>query len=96
MSSKLSRKVSHDVASATALVVAMFASVEPVAAAGSTIESPYATWAIGLICGIILALAARINWRSVPGRLLNWARRQRHRAGWAMLGSFCTAILIFY
>jgi uncharacterized integral membrane protein len=90
------RNISMKMATAVTVAAAVLASTEPAIAAARAIESPYATWAIGLICGIILALAARINWRSVPGRLLNWARQQRHRAGWAIAGSFSTAILIFY
>ncbi len=65
-------------------------------AAGETWTGSTIAWATGLLSGLALAIAVRINWRTMPMRLIGWARQQRHRAGLAMLGSLFLAVIVFY
>lgn len=66
------------------------------AAAPAGESAGYTSWMIGLVCGVIITVAARIRWRDLPARAMNWLRDQSTRAGWATLGLCYTWILVFY
>lgn len=67
------------------------------AATGSAAEpAGYTSWMLGLVCGIVITIAARIRWRDLPTRTIAWLRNQSARAGWATLGLCYTWILVFY
>jgi len=55
---------------------------------------------IGWIGGLLLGLAAswlyRIEWAVLGERLGLWAKLQRRRLAWIVLGSICAAILIYF
>ena len=55
---------------------------------------------VGCIVGLVLGLASawlyRVDWSTVPERLEKWMRVQRRRLGWALLGSVCLAILLYF
>ena len=53
-------------------------------------------WMGGLMLGLGLAWLYRIEWSAVAERLGNWLRVQRRRLAWALLGSVCVAILIYF
>jgi hypothetical protein len=53
-------------------------------------------WLMGLVSGILLAVAVRTNWRTLPARLRLFVRAQRQRAGLAMLASVFLAVIILY
>jgi hypothetical protein len=56
----------------------------------------YTSWMLGLLCGIVLTIAARVHWRDLPRRAVDWVRGQSARAGWATLGLCYAFILAFY
>lgn len=66
------------------------------AAAPTNEPAGYMSWMIGLICGVVITIAARIRWRDLPTRAMTWLRDQSARAGWATLGLCYTWILVFY
>ncbi len=58
--------------------------------------SSHTAWLVGLICGVIITIAARIRWRDLPSRMAHWVRDQSTRAGWAAMAMCYTWILLFY
>jgi hypothetical protein len=56
----------------------------------------YGAWVAGLVMGLALAWFTRIDWSSLPERLIVWMRQQRRRVAWAVLGSVCLAILLYF
>ena len=54
----------------------------------------YSGWAVGLFMGLLLAWLAGLEWHNVPERIAAWAKLQRHRLGWVLLGGVCTGILL--
>jgi hypothetical protein len=64
--------------------------------AGSRHGAPfvYSGWALGLFMGLLFAWLAGVDWRHVPERITAWARLQRHRLGWMLIGCVCTGILL--
>jgi hypothetical protein len=66
---------------------------------GAGIESApiaYSGWALGLVMGLALAWLARIDWSTLPVRIITWVRLQRRRLWWAMLGSVFAGILLLF
>jgi hypothetical protein len=53
-------------------------------------------WMGGLMLGIALAWLYRIEWSAVSERLAGWLKVQRRRLAWALLGSICAAILMYF
>jgi hypothetical protein len=51
---------------------------------------------MGLLLGLAMAWLYRVEWSTVPERLSVWAKLQRRRFGWAVLGSICAAILLYF
>jgi hypothetical protein len=51
---------------------------------------------MGLLLGLVMAWLYGIEWSTVPERLSVWGKLQRRRLGWAMLGSICAAILLYF
>lgn len=58
--------------------------------------SSHTAWLVGLICGVIITIAARIRWRDLPSRMAQWVCDQSTRAGWAAMAMCYTWILLFY
>lgn len=58
--------------------------------------SSQTSWMLGLVCGVVLTIAARVRWCDLPQRLGQWLREQSVRAGWAALGLCYTWVLLFY
>jgi hypothetical protein len=56
----------------------------------------YGGWAVGLLMGLLLAWLAALNWRDLPARMTAWVKLQRRRLGWAIVGSFFAAILLYF
>ena len=61
----------------------------------------FAAFTIGIgvgpvMLGIGLAWLYRIEWSAVSQRLADWLKVQRRRLAWALLGSICAAILIYF
>jgi hypothetical protein len=54
----------------------------------------YSGWAVGLFMGLLLAWLAGLEWHNLPERIAVWAKLQRHRLGWVLLGGVCTGILL--
>ena len=53
-------------------------------------------WMGGLMLGLALAWLYRIEWSAGSKRRGGWLKRQRRRLAWALLGSVCAAILIYF
>jgi hypothetical protein len=53
-------------------------------------------WMGGLMLGLVLAWLYSIEWSAVSERLGGWLKVQRRRLAWALLGSICAAILIYF
>ena len=51
---------------------------------------------MGLLLGLAMAWLYGIEWSTVPERLSVWAKLQRRRFGWAVLGSISAAILLYF
>lgn len=66
------------------------------ASAATTETSSHTAWLVGLVCGVIITIAARIRWRDLPSRVAHWLRDQSARAGWAAMAVCYTWILLFY
>lgn len=66
------------------------------AAAQAADGGGYTSWILGLVCGVVLTIAARVHWRDLPRRASEWVRHQSARAGWASLGLCYAWILVFY
>jgi hypothetical protein len=64
------------------------------ARAADDTQISYGVWAVGLLMGLALAWLARVEWSTLPERAHLWFRLQRRRLGWAIVGGFCTAILL--
>jgi hypothetical protein len=66
---------------------------------GLSLQEPsisYGGWMGGLVVGLALAWLIRVEWSAVPERLALWARTQRRRLAWAVVGSICAAILLYF
>jgi hypothetical protein len=66
------------------------------AAPGHEAALSSAGWMVGLVLGLGSAWLYRVDWSTVPERLETWMRVQRRRLGWALLGSVCLAILLYF
>jgi hypothetical protein len=66
------------------------------AAPGHAAAFPSAGWILGLLLGLASAWLYRVDWSTVPERLEQWVRVQRRRLGWALLGSVCLVILLYF
>ena len=64
-------------------------------ALGPSATSPLG-WIGGLMLGLALAWLYRIEWSGISERFGGWLRLQRRRLAWALLGSICVAILIYF
>ena len=53
-------------------------------------------WIGGLMLGLAVAWLYRIEWSAVSERLAGWLKVQRRRLAWALLGSICAAILLYF
>jgi hypothetical protein len=53
-------------------------------------------WIIGLLCGVGLTIALKVDWRTLPERVWFWVRRERNQVRWAALGVTCLGVLVFY
>jgi hypothetical protein len=56
----------------------------------------YGVWALGLLMGLTLAWLAGVEWSTVPVRMTLWARLQRRRFGWVVLGGLFAGILLLF
>jgi hypothetical protein len=77
----------------------LFAGPDPeMAMRGSRASAPnaYAGWAIGLLMGLTLAWAAKIDWRNWPARAAVWLRLQRRRLWLIMFGGACASVLLLF
>ena len=65
--------------------------VLPAGAPGSSMG-----WIGGLLLGLAASWLYRIEWAVLVERLGLWAKVQRRRLAWIVLGSICAAILIYF
>jgi hypothetical protein len=53
-------------------------------------------WTGGLLLGLAASWLYRIEWSLCAERLRHWARVQRRRLAWLVLGSVCAAIFLYF
>jgi hypothetical protein len=56
----------------------------------------YRGWMGGLLLGLAASWLYRLEWSLCAERLGLWAKVQRRRLAWLVLGSICAAILIYF
>jgi hypothetical protein len=56
----------------------------------------YTGWVGGLLLGLAASWLYRLEWSIFAERLGLWAKVQRRRLAWLVLGSICAAILIYF
>jgi hypothetical protein len=56
----------------------------------------YSGWMGGLLLGLAASWLYRLEWSVFAERLGLWAKVQRRRLAWLVLGSICAAILIYF
>jgi hypothetical protein len=64
-------------------------------ALASSASSPLG-WMGGLMLGLALAWLYRIEWSAASARFGGWLKVQRRRLAWALLGSICLAVLLYF
>jgi hypothetical protein len=53
-------------------------------------------WILGVLSGVALMAAVKIDWQDLPYRTLVWVRRQRIDMQWAAFGAVCIGVLVLY
>ena len=66
------------------------------AAPGEGAPASYTGWLGGLLLGLAAAWLYRLEWSLFAERLGLWAKVQRRRLAWLVIGSICAAVLIYF
>ena len=64
--------------------------------AAMSLPATYAGWSIGLVMGLLIGWAGRIDWRTLPLRAAFWLRLQRRRLWLVMLGGALATFLLLF
>lgn len=53
-------------------------------------------WAAGLLCGMALMIALKVDWARLPEQTWIWLKAQRHHLRWAAASVVSLGVLLFY